>query len=157
MKGTTYRWIAYYPPVPEKWPVKVRTNLPQEEVFVLESYGFYLEDKVDAVGAMVLEAMLEDHHTSILDEVKVELGEDVMEEPKSCPLSAQRLRSPAVDYCPTFRTRKHYQFVHEPTLQHYKKMEESRDISCIFHNFTMVPKPGYGIVFAVETPHSIEN
>ena len=45
----------------------------------------------------------------------------------------------------------------EPTVQHYKKMEESKDISCIIHNFTMVPEPGYGIIFTVETPRSIEN
>ena len=97
MKSTTCRWIAYYPPVPKKWPIKVGTNLSQEEVFKLESIGFYLEDKVDAAGTMVLEAMLEDHHTPILDDAKVEPGEDVMKvepgmdvmkEPKSCPLSA---------------------------------------------------------------------
>ena len=60
MKSITYRWIAYNPPVSEKWPIKVGTNLSQEEVFALKSFGFYLEDKVDAAGAMVLEAMLED-------------------------------------------------------------------------------------------------
>ena len=53
-----------------------------------------------------------------------------MEEPKSCPLSAQRSRSPIRDYRPTFRDGKHYQFVPEPTIQHYKKMKDSRDISC---------------------------
>ena len=43
--------------------MKVGTNLSQEEVYKLESVGFCLEDKVDAVGAMVLKAMLEDRHT----------------------------------------------------------------------------------------------
>ena len=36
-------------------------------------------------------------------------------------------------------------------------MEESRDISCIIRNFTMVPEHGYGIIFTIETPCSIEN
>ena len=60
VKSTTCRWVAYYPPLLEKWPIKVGANLSQEEVFKLESVGFCLEDKVDAAGAMVLEAMLED-------------------------------------------------------------------------------------------------
>ena len=166
MKSTTCRWVAYYPPVPEKWPIKVGTNLSQEEVFKLESVGFCLEDKVDATGAMVLEAMLEDRQTPVLDGAKVEPGEDfikdepgmdVMTKPKSCPLSAQRSRSPAGDYRPTFRDGKRYRFVPEPTIQHYKKIEDSRDISCIIRNFTMIPEPGYGVIFTVETPRSIEN
>ena len=82
------------------------------------------------------------------DVIKDEPGMDVMTEPKSSPLSAQRSRSPAGE-C--------YRFVHEPTIQHYKKMEDSRDISCIIRNFTMVPEPGYGVIFTVETPRSIEN
>ena len=111
MKSTTCRWIAYYPPVSEKWPVKVGTNLSQEEVFTLESFGFYLEDKVDAAGVMVLEAVLEDRQTPILDDMKVkpkedvmkvELGKDVIEEPKSFPLLTQRSQSLARDYRPTF-------------------------------------------------------
>ena len=166
MKSTTCRWVAYYVAVPKKWPVKVGTNLFQEEVFKLESIGFCLEDKVDAAGAMVLEAMLEDRQTPVLNVAKVEPeedvlkdepGVDVMNEAKSCPLSAQRSRLPAGNYRPTFRDGKRYRFVPKPTIQHYKKMEDSRDISCIIRNFTMVPEPGYGVIFSVETPRSIEN
>ena len=111
VKSTTCRWVAYYPPIPEKWPIKVGTNLSQEEVFKLESVGFCLKNKVNAADAMVLEAMLEDHHTPVLNDAKVEPGEDVMkvepgmdvmEEPKSCSLSAQRSQSPAGDYRSTF-------------------------------------------------------
>ena len=88
--------------------------------------------------------------------MKVELGKDVMEEPKSFPLSAQRSQLPTRDYHPTFCERKRYQFVLEPTVQFYK-MEESRDISYIIRNFTMVLELGYGIVITMETPRSIKN
>ena len=36
-------------------------------------------------------------------------------------------------------------------------MEDSRDISCIIRNFSIVREPGYGMIFTMETPRSIEN
>ena len=47
-------------------------------MFKLESVGFCLEDKIDVAGATVLEAMLEERHTSNLDDAKIEPEEDVM-------------------------------------------------------------------------------
>ena len=51
------RWIAYYPSIPEKFSMKVGTNLSKEKVQTFEAFGFCLEDKADVVKAMVLVVM----------------------------------------------------------------------------------------------------
>ena len=111
-----------------------------------------VERGVDVKVERSMDLMVSDRRV----DVKVESGVDV-KEPISASLSAQESRSSTGDYCPTFREGKCYRFVLKPTLQRYKKMEESKDIRCTILNFIMVPACGYGIVFIVRTFGSIEN
>ena len=104
---------------------------------------------------MVLEAILEECHASLLDVVKIKPRVDV-KKPNSFPLSIWKSLSISGDYRLIFREGKRYQFVPKPTVQ-YKKMEEFRDIHCTILSFTLVLILGYDIVFIVETPSSIEN
>ena len=89
-------------------------------------------------------------------DVKVE-SEVYVKESIYASLSARKSHSSTGDYRPTFCKGKHYQFVPEPILQHYKKMKESKDICCTVLSLTMVPVTVYGILFIVRTPSSIEN
>ena len=57
MESEICRWIAYYPSIPEKWSMKVGTNLSKEKVQTFEAFGFFLEDKVDDIEAIVLVVM----------------------------------------------------------------------------------------------------
>ena len=75
---------------------------------MLESFGFFLEDKADDAGAMVLEAMLEDCQALVLDDMKIEHALDVTKEKKASPLSSQRTQSFVGDYRPTFCEGKRY-------------------------------------------------
>ena len=45
VKGTIRKWVETKPPVPEIWPVKVGTNLSQQEVLGLEHAGFRLAER----------------------------------------------------------------------------------------------------------------
>ena len=44
--GPGAKWIINYPDVPDKWPVKLGTNLSQSEISALESGGFILDDRI---------------------------------------------------------------------------------------------------------------
>lgn len=45
VKGTRRKWVMAKPPVPKVWPVKLGTNLTQQEVFALEHAGFCLAER----------------------------------------------------------------------------------------------------------------
>ena len=44
--GLGAKWIINYPDVPNKWPIKLGTNLSQFEILALELGGFFLDDRI---------------------------------------------------------------------------------------------------------------
>ena len=69
--------------------------------------------------------------------MKAESKVNVVKESVFSSFSARKYQTTSRDYRPTFCEGKCYQFVPKPTLQHYKKMEESKDICYIALSFTV--------------------
>ena len=123
---------------------------PKLDVVVEAGVGLKFEPRVDVKVEVELDVKVEPAMN-----VKIKARLKVMKDPMSSSLSVRKSHSTLGDYCPTFCEGKRYRFVPEQTLQHY--MEESRDIRCTILNYNMIPAPGYGIVFTIETHGSIEN
>ena len=169
--GPEAKWIINYPDVPDKWPVKLGTNLCQSEISALESGGFVLDDRIplnsstpatvfdvpdskDAVDST--SASSEDLGNVAfvsLDPLKFNLGH-----PRSSMMSLRNQLEASLDgdKRPTIWDGRPIRFVSRSSPDHLKKMESSRSISCSIMKFVKVPSPGYGIVLTLCTPGSME-
>jgi hypothetical protein len=128
--------ILHYPDIPDVWPIAVGTNLSQIEVEDLEAAGFVLDDRVECVKE-VHTTLLKTHSTAVTM-------------PSHIPAKGRG------DIRPTLRERKPFRFVSEPSSEHMTKMVRSREIPCTSVKILKVPPPGYGVVYTVFTPESVE-
>ena len=145
--GLGAKWIINYLDVPDKWPIKLGTNLSQYEISALELGGFVLDDKIplersapttvvdvpdskDAVGATFVGS--EDLGNVLPDPLKFNLGQS-----RSSMMSFSNQLEPSLDgdKRPTIRDGRPIQFVFRSSPDHLKKMESSRSISCSIMNF----------------------
>ena len=169
--GPRAKWIINYLDIPDKWRVKLGTNLSQSKISALELGGFVLDDRIplerlasatvvdvpdskDAVGAT--SAGLEDLGNVAFvppDPLKFNLGQS-----RSSMMSFPNQLEPSLDgdKRPTIQDGRPILFVSRSSPDHLKKMESSQSISCSIMKFVKVPSRGYGIVLTFCIPGSVE-
>ena len=158
--GPGAKWILNYLDIPDKWRVKIGTNLTQSEIISLQLGGFVLEDGHtlqdpvpspftavvslnDAdVGDVVT---LKDPPTTALFLLDVALQFNLgLSRDAIIPLSQHNRPTVDGNKRPTLRDSKPIQFVSQPSVEHLKKMEDHKNISCSLMKYVKVLGPGYG-------------
>ena len=145
--GLEAKWILNYPDIPDKWLVKMGTNLTQLEITSLELGGFVLQD-----GALLKNLIpATDVEVEVVDNpftIKSDISDDPTDEMFSLPdmklkFSLGHSGTPMAsfpdymhstsdgDKYPTLWDGRPFQFVLRPLLDHLKKMEDHRSIKCI--------------------------
>jgi hypothetical protein len=130
--STRSRWILYYPPIPDIWPIKVGTNLSQVEVEGLEAASFKFD-----YGKR--EEKRQDHVQATCESSLVH------------PLPPKG----SGDIRPKMRDNRPFWFVAKPSPEHISKMALAKGIECKVLRYQKVPSLGYGIVYTVHTAGSI--
>ena len=170
--GPGAKLIINYLDVPNKWPVKLATNLSQLEITTLQLGGFVLEDRIpleNSSPATVVKVAVSKDPIAITSTRSEDPGNTAFAPPEialkfnlgrsgSSMISFQNQLEPTLegDKHPTLRDGRLIQFVLHPSPDHLKKMEGSRSISCSIMKYVKVPSPGYGIVLTLYIPGSVE-
>ena len=166
------KWIINYPDVPDKWLVKLGTNLSQSKITALQMGGFVLDDGISLESSSpttVVEVAVSKDPVAATSTGLEDLGNAAFAPPK-IPLQFNLGRSdnsmklfhnqlePTLggDKRPTLRDGRPIRFVSRPLPDHLVKMEDSRCISCSIMKYMKVPSPGYGIVLTLCTLGFVE-
>ena len=161
--GPPCKSILYYPDIPKKWPMKVRSSLTQSEVEAFEASGFILYDGDDIRTSAKSSECMGDIDGSPKPGPSIPLprepqvmasGSSILSKaPSSGFHFLSRLDG---DKRPTTRDGKTFQFVAQPSSEHLKKIIDNRSIDCKILKYVRVPSPGYGVILTVCTPNSVD-
>ena len=170
--GPGAKWIINYPDDPDKWPIKLGTNLSQSEITTLQKGGFVLDDGISlessspttvvkvAVSKDLVAATstgLEDPGNAAFAPPEIPLQFNISQSGSFTKLFHNQLK-PLLsgDKHPTLWDGRPIRFVSRPLPEHLVKMEGSRCIPCSIMKYVKVPTPSYGIVLTLSTLGFVE-
>ena len=161
--GPLCKPIMFYPDIPEKWPIKIRSSLTQSEVTAFEAAGFILDDGEALHASLICGENVGrfDTNPSCKPTIVTPSASKVIvpESPfaSDTPFNAVRSCSlPDGDKRPSTRDGKPFRFVAQASSKHLKKMEDNRGIDCKILKYVKVPTPRYEVVLTICTLNSLD-